>query len=305
MNYDLNDTHFAVHKGDKLIVFAWDYSDVEPSELKQFKKDYFDADLKGNGFDPKDFCIWTKQYCIKNNVNPDNDECWATGLEYFAEGKKYTVSIKNGSKKPIIEKLTLREGVEFQKIAQERGIKYTILEDHKRSLNKIAQQKPKTAMAAMSHADWEDCQNNHIKVGVHKTSKKDALDRLSKKISLDQITEGCGKKETMPVENLIMPSSPEFVKYTRFGDYSYSFDDIVEPKFKGNGIFDDYPDFIKIKIYQDKFGNLWQSNCYNAFTRDFDGYNLIDPNMAYEAMEMDYGKAHAERGKEIRKSEEI
>lgn len=36
-----NYTHFAVNKNTKMIVNGWDYSGYDPTELRQFKRDYF------------------------------------------------------------------------------------------------------------------------------------------------------------------------------------------------------------------------------------------------------------------------
>lgn len=62
-------THLAVNKKTGLIVNGWDYSDVDPSELKQFKRDYFMEDLKDYGFNPKAFKIVTTKYAEKTGIN--------------------------------------------------------------------------------------------------------------------------------------------------------------------------------------------------------------------------------------------
>ena len=73
-----NYTHFAVNKNTGLIVNGWDYSDYDPEELKQFKKDYFFQDLIDNDFNPKDYKILTRKGCEKQGINPDDiDNCWS------------------------------------------------------------------------------------------------------------------------------------------------------------------------------------------------------------------------------------
>ncbi len=62
-------THLAVNKYTNLIVNGWDYSDVDPSDLKQFKNDYFTIDIKENGFNPKAYKIITSQFAKKNGVS--------------------------------------------------------------------------------------------------------------------------------------------------------------------------------------------------------------------------------------------
>ena len=64
-----NYTHLAVNKFTNLIVNGWDYSDVEPSELKEFKNDYFIVDLKDYGFNPKVYKIVTSKFAEKNGIN--------------------------------------------------------------------------------------------------------------------------------------------------------------------------------------------------------------------------------------------
>lgn len=73
-NWDMTSyTHFAIYKPLKKIVFEWDYSDYDNSELKQFKRDYFYEDLVDNGINPKSCLIWTRKNCIRNGIDPENE----------------------------------------------------------------------------------------------------------------------------------------------------------------------------------------------------------------------------------------
>lgn len=83
-NNDPNNTHYAILKPINKIVFSWDYSGYDPSELRQFKNDYFLVDIKDNGFNPKDIKILTKQGCIKQGINPDDDSMWDNGFDYMS-----------------------------------------------------------------------------------------------------------------------------------------------------------------------------------------------------------------------------
>jgi hypothetical protein len=75
---DLDYSHFAVNKRTNLIVNGWNYSDIENSELRQFKKDRFEVDLIDMDFNPKDYKILTKKACIRQGINPDDIEhCWS------------------------------------------------------------------------------------------------------------------------------------------------------------------------------------------------------------------------------------
>lgn len=71
-------THFAVNKKTNLIVNGWDYRGCDADELKQFKKDYFIVDLVDNDFNPKEYKILTRQGCLKQGINPDDEmNCWS------------------------------------------------------------------------------------------------------------------------------------------------------------------------------------------------------------------------------------
>lgn len=76
-----NYTHFAVSKKSGKILNGWDYSEFDPSELRQFKKDYFDIDMQDYGFDPKSYKIVTGKYLLRQGVNPDDNSNWANNDE--------------------------------------------------------------------------------------------------------------------------------------------------------------------------------------------------------------------------------
>lgn len=71
-----NYTHFAVSKKSGKILNGWDYSEYDPSELRQFKKDYFDIDMQDYGFDPKSYKIVTGKYLLRQGVDPDDNSNW-------------------------------------------------------------------------------------------------------------------------------------------------------------------------------------------------------------------------------------
>lgn len=74
---DRNYTHYALNKATNKIVNGWDYRGYEPSELRQFKKDYFDVDLMDMEMNPRDYKIVTKQFLLKNGIDPQNWENWS------------------------------------------------------------------------------------------------------------------------------------------------------------------------------------------------------------------------------------
>ena len=80
MNDDPNDTHYAVHKPSGKIVFSWDYSGYDNSELRMWKKDYFYQDLLDMEIPFKDIAIWTRNNCIKKGIDPSDDANWTNSI---------------------------------------------------------------------------------------------------------------------------------------------------------------------------------------------------------------------------------
>lgn len=80
-----NYTHFAVSKKNGKILNGWDYSEYDPSELRQFKKDYFDVDMQDYGFDPKSYKIVTGKYLLRQGVDPDDNSNWTNNDETNAD----------------------------------------------------------------------------------------------------------------------------------------------------------------------------------------------------------------------------
>lgn len=72
-----NYSHFAVNKATNKIVNGWDYSEYDPSELRQFKKDYFDVDMVDYGFNPKDYKIVTSKFLLHQGIDPNDNNNWA------------------------------------------------------------------------------------------------------------------------------------------------------------------------------------------------------------------------------------
>lgn len=74
---DPNYTHYAVNKLSGKIVNGWDYSDIDCSELREFKRDYFFDDLIDYGLNPKDYKILTKRNVEKLGIDINNWDNWA------------------------------------------------------------------------------------------------------------------------------------------------------------------------------------------------------------------------------------
>ena len=72
-----NYTHFAVNKNTKMIVNGWNYSGYEPTELRQFKRDYFFDDLRDYGLNPKDYTIVTRAYLERQGIDPNDQSNWS------------------------------------------------------------------------------------------------------------------------------------------------------------------------------------------------------------------------------------
>lgn len=76
-----NYSHFAVSKNSGKILNGWDYNEYDPSELRQFRKDYFDIDMIDYGFDPKSYKIVTGKYLLRQGIDPDDNSNWANNDE--------------------------------------------------------------------------------------------------------------------------------------------------------------------------------------------------------------------------------
>lgn len=72
-----NYTHFAVNKNTKMIVNGWNYSEYDPTELRQFKRDYFFDDLRDYGLNPKDYTIVTRAYLERQGIDPNDQSNWS------------------------------------------------------------------------------------------------------------------------------------------------------------------------------------------------------------------------------------
>jgi hypothetical protein len=69
-------THFAITQDTNDIVNGWDYSDIEPAELRKFKKDYFFTDLSDMGIDPHNINVVTTSYLKRTGINPFDINNW-------------------------------------------------------------------------------------------------------------------------------------------------------------------------------------------------------------------------------------
>lgn len=70
-------THFAVNKNTKMIVNGWNYSGYDPTELRQFKRDYFFDDLIDYDLNPKDYTIVTRAYLERQGIDPNDQSNWS------------------------------------------------------------------------------------------------------------------------------------------------------------------------------------------------------------------------------------
>ena len=70
-------THYAVNKETGKIVNGWDYTDVDGSELRQFKHDYFIVDLIDMELDPKMYKVVGKAFLVRSGVDPQDWSNWS------------------------------------------------------------------------------------------------------------------------------------------------------------------------------------------------------------------------------------
>lgn len=69
-------THFALTNDTDDIVNGWDYSEIEPAELRKFKNDYFFKDLTDMGINPHGVHVVTTSYLKRSGVNPFDVSNW-------------------------------------------------------------------------------------------------------------------------------------------------------------------------------------------------------------------------------------
>jgi len=137
-------THFAVMKDNNDIVNGWDYRDIEPVELRNFKKDYFFNDITNMGIDPHSVNIVTANYLKSSGINPFDTNNWKRdanvneNINENQEGFKrlivFSIYDKNndylGDLDPMDEEnnyhIQMKSDVmatpEFQKFAKEKNI---------------------------------------------------------------------------------------------------------------------------------------------------------------------------------------
>ena len=75
LNNDPNNTHWAVNKETKKIVFSWDYNGFD--NVMQFKHDYFYSDLEDMELDPKKYYICDSKRLKALGIDPNDDANWA------------------------------------------------------------------------------------------------------------------------------------------------------------------------------------------------------------------------------------
>lgn len=76
-NDEPSNTHYAIHKPTKKIVFSWDYNGYDAYELGQYRKDYFVNDLVDMGMNPKEIAVWTRRTCMAQGIDPTDDRNWS------------------------------------------------------------------------------------------------------------------------------------------------------------------------------------------------------------------------------------
>ena len=96
-----SDTHFAILKPINKIIFGWDYSGYDNSELREFKKDYFMDDIVDMGFNPKEVKILTKAACLRQGINPEDESCWDNAYEYKVESINRRKTLKEEYGEPV------------------------------------------------------------------------------------------------------------------------------------------------------------------------------------------------------------
>lgn len=73
VNDDNSYTHYLVNKQTNKIVFSWNYRDLDKESIKYYSR----LDMDDMDFNPKEYKILSKRYCIKNGIDPSDDNNWA------------------------------------------------------------------------------------------------------------------------------------------------------------------------------------------------------------------------------------
>lgn len=81
-------THFALNKNDNKIYNAWEYTDLEPSDIKY----YTTMDLKDNDLNPADFKILSIRGMKQKNIDPFDSKNW-----YSYKNENQINEVKAGS----------------------------------------------------------------------------------------------------------------------------------------------------------------------------------------------------------------
>lgn len=100
----MKDTHYAVDTANNLILFSWDYSDVDKEDFRApgAKNDFFFNDLR-DMFDldiVKRSKIYTKKGIAKLGLNPDDNKCW---WNPYNEAKAHSSAETNSSTQASVE----------------------------------------------------------------------------------------------------------------------------------------------------------------------------------------------------------
>ena len=81
-DYDMtaNDTHFAIYKPQNKIIFSWNYSDVDPVDLRNRREEYFTTDIRDNGINPKDVKVLSRNMVVRMGLDPTKQENWTNNV---------------------------------------------------------------------------------------------------------------------------------------------------------------------------------------------------------------------------------
>jgi hypothetical protein len=83
INEEINQTytHFLISKSDNKIIDGFDYSDMEPDEIRHYLK----LDVIDKGLDPKEYKLVSLTYLEKNGINPFDESNWKNQGESLPE----------------------------------------------------------------------------------------------------------------------------------------------------------------------------------------------------------------------------
>lgn len=267
-----NYTHLAVNKFTNLIVNGWDYADVEPSELKEFKNDYFIVDLKDYGFNPKVYKIVTSKFAEKNGINQ-----WSNTGVY-----------------PLEEEYKMKdEGINFSEKAYEEHPDW-FYEDVSESIKRNNTNKDMKQTIKLSESELKKIVAESVKGAINELDWKTYASAAKKRAE-----QGASDYDVHQLDQAANKALSDKYKITGDGHFPYS--PQIDTR-KGESVYDtdEEGNYVKKYPHAGQTGRFPQLGYQGDFNDTY--YTPIGDNVEdepYERTTYDNFPAHKERHKDM------